>query len=217
MKTKLAVTLASSTLLVGGCKQAANPPTSAPPPAAAQAPIFQAEDFADLTKEALKELLAKVREALGLPNGQTQRPMSVTCYYMSIQPATIAYVCPTCGEKTLHSDFWFWVESPELDTCRRLLKELPNRECMALEESSFCRKCRPGTNAPSINLVIRYDDRTTNVVSGITSQDLRFLTDVLSGRLAVDQVRDIESPLKAHLPRLRQLLGATEGKTITTP
>ncbi len=130
------------------------------------------------------------------------------CYKPAAPAARLEYVCPVCGEKTLYTNVVSQRWTFELENCRRLFKELPHHEAMALDESNFCRKCRPTAKEAILELVLRFDDGTTNVVSNVTSRDLRLLRDFLGGRLAVkDEVGLETTSIKQHLPRLRELLG----------
>jgi hypothetical protein len=202
MKTRLVLTLTSSALLAGGCKEAADRPPSPPSSGTARPQTAQAALLTAMSKGEVKRLLATIERA------QAPEPkMGAMCYRMALPPDRMEYVCPTCGEKTLYEKEVSWTWMHQLDACRRLFKELPKHDTMTLDESSFCRKCRPGTNAPSLRLVIRYDDRTSNVVSGITSQDLRLLKGLLSGDRSYRTSNEGQVPLKQELPRLRALLG----------
>jgi hypothetical protein len=202
MKTKLALTLTSSALIAGGNTDAGAAQPARSPAPANEPQAVRAAQLAAMNKAEVKKLLAQIAKAKA-----PEPKMGATCYVPAPTPGRMEYVCPTCGEKTLHGAETASRWTYELDACRRLFKELPKRDTMTLDESSFCRKCRPGTNAPSLNLVIRYNDRTTNAVSGIASQDLRLLKGLLSGDRSYRTSNDGQSPLKQQLPRLRLLLG----------
>jgi len=212
MKTRIALTLTSSALLASGCEEAADKPPSPPSSGTAGPQAAQAAQLAAMSKAEVKRLLATVERA------QAPEPkMGAMCYEMVSAPARMEYVCPACGEKTLYEKEVSLTWTYQLDACRRLFKGLPMRETMTLDESSFCRKCQPGTNAPSLRLLIRFDDGTTNVVSPVRSEDLRLLRDFLGGKLAAKDAQDFETPLKTHLPRLRLLLGVPGNRSTTRP
>jgi hypothetical protein len=122
------------------------------------------------------------------------------------------YVCPVCGEKTLYTNRVSGSWSAELEDCRRVFTTMPKRETLTLDESSFCKKCTPGTNAPALKLQIRFDNGTTNSVSGISGDDLRILKGFLSGKLDCPTENDGTTALKNKLPRLRKILGITDEK-----
>ncbi len=156
-----------------------------------------------MSKTELKKLLANIEKTKA-----PEAKMGAMCY--SPVPASLnpmQYICPLCGEKTLHPANVATVWLSELESCRRLFKELPKRESMSLDESSFCKKCQPKAKEPALNLIVRYDDRTTNTVSAITSDDLRLLKDFLKGELSYTTFNEGKQPLKNELPRLRKLLG----------
>jgi hypothetical protein len=81
-----------------------------------------------------------------------------------------------------------------------------------LDETACCRKCRPKTTAPSVALVIHFDDGAARRIAPINAEQLRLLRDFLAGKLAVKGSNDGEAPLKAHLPELEKLLGDTPTK-----
>jgi hypothetical protein len=198
---KLALTLTSSALLASGVVQAGDAPK--PAPSAAPSPTaVQAAKLAALNKAELRKMLARIEQAKA-----PEPKMGAMCYEMVAPPERMEYVCPQCGERTLYAKDVAWKWNFELDNCRRLFKELPKRETMTLDESSFCRKCHPGTNAPSLKLQIRYDNGSTNTVPNITSDDLRILAGFFFGKLEYPTANDGTGVLKKELPRLRQLLG----------
>jgi len=201
-KTKLALTLTSSALLASGTADAAVGRPAAAVPTNARPAKVQAAKLAAMNKEDIKKLLAKIEQA------KAPAPkIGAMCYMVAISPERLDYVCPKCGQKTLHPKEVSWEWTHELDSCRRLFKEVPKREAMELDESSFCRKCQPNAVKSSLTLRIRYSDGTTNVVAKVTSDDLRLLKGLLGGSSAFATANDGTSDLKSNLPRLRELLG----------
>ena len=203
MNKKLALALASSTVLASAVSQAAEGPksSSAPPPP----PPIQASKMATLSKAELKKLLANIEKSK-----EPQAKMGAMCYSpapASPDPEWLTYVCPVCGKKTYHTgnDILSW--EYEITSCRRLFKELPHHEAMVLDESSFCKKCRSNKKKPALALQFHYDDGTTNTISGISSEDLRLLKGLFSGQLSHETPNEGTFPLKGELPRLHKLLG----------
>jgi len=85
MKTKLAITLASSALLVGTAPGADNASIASPPAPAS----IQAAKLAAMNKAELKKLLARVAEAKA-----PETKMGAMCYKMAAPPERMEYVCP---------------------------------------------------------------------------------------------------------------------------
>ena len=200
-----AVILTSSALLAGcGPKDGGTGTPDGDDPGT-QPPIVTTADMAKLSKDEIRKLLALIEKAKA-----PESKMGAMCYDMAAPPDRMEYVCPECGERTLHvadvSRRWAF----ELDQCRRLFNELPKGGALKLDESGFCRKCRPGEDAPSLKLEIRYGDGTNYVVPDVCADDLRLLKGFLSGRLDYSGSTDDTSALKDRLPRLRQLLGIKE-------
>lgn len=200
---KVVLALTSSALLTSGSLQAgdARSDTSTP---AVKTPAT-ASTLATLNKAELRKMLATIEKTKA-----PEQKMGAMCYSIAMPPPTLPYVCSVCGEKTLYTNDVVWKWSFTLDTCRRLFKDLPKRETMTLDESSFCKKCTPGTNAPTLKLLIRFDNGTTNTVSDITDNDLRLLGGFLSGKLDYPTFNAGTGALKDKLPRLRQILGIKE-------
>lgn len=198
--TKTILTLASSAMLASGAIGAGD--ASAVASTNAPQSALKAAALSTLNKAEIRKTLDMIEKAQA-----PEAKMGAMCYYMAMPSATQPYLCPTCGEKTLYTNDLVWKWNLELDTCRRLFKDLPKRETMTLDESSFCKKCSPDAVTPSLKLRIRFDNSTTNVVSDIKSEDLRLLQGFLAGKLEFEGAQGATGPLKNQLPRLRELLG----------
>jgi predicted RNA-binding Zn-ribbon protein involved in translation (DUF1610 family) len=201
-----AVILTSSALLAGcGPKDDGTGKSHGDDDPGAPPPIVTTADMAKLSKDEIRRLLARIEKA------HAPKPeMGAMCYSVAAPPDRMEYVCPECGEKTLYaadvSRRWAF----EINHCRRLFNELPKGGALTLDESAFCRKCQPDEHTPSLKLIIRYDDGTTQVVPEVGSGDLYLLTGFLAGRLSHSGFTGGSSALKDSLPRLRQLLGIKE-------
>jgi hypothetical protein len=200
---KVVLTLTSSALLASGSLQAGDARSDAFP-SAVKTPAT-ASTLATLNKAGIRKMLATIEKAKA-----PEEKMGAMCYSVAMPPPTLSYVCPACGEKTLYTNDVVWKWGFTLDACRRLFKELPKHETMTLDESSFCKQCTPGTNAPALKLQIRFDNGTTNTVSNLTDNDLRLLGGFLSGKLDYPTFNAGTGALKDKLPRLRELLGIKE-------
>ncbi len=161
----------------------------------------RSRDMKALNRQQLQKMLRHIA---------TARPpapkMGAMCYDMGPPPNRAEYVCPTCGEKTLYTQQQAYRVSWEVESCRRLLKEIPGG-AVTLDESAWCRKCQPDVKEPALALRLRFDDGTTRTVEQVNPEQLRLLRDFFAGKLAVKGVEDMETPLKEKLGELEKLLG----------
>ena len=142
------------------------------------------------------------------------------CYEMAAGPARLDYVCPDCGAKTLYAlkgstqegDVEMgWdvslVLSQELPACRRAVKTVAGLD-VSLDESEFCRNCRPDVKSPALVLVVRHPDAAEpHRARGINQDGLRLIRELLAGKETHTGATDDESALKDHMKRLIELLG----------
>jgi len=203
-RTRFAITLTTSALLAGDFATAGANPPPASPTGDAQPAKVEAAKLAAMSRAEMKKLLATIGQAKA-----AEPKMGAMCYEMALPPDRAEYVCPTCGEKTLYTQAMARVVAVELETCRHYFRSLPHREAMTLDESAFCRKCRPDAQWPELTLTLRYDDGTTNVVRRVSSGDLELLDAALKGEPFIDGSGEMKSVQK-QLPRLRELLGVKE-------
>jgi len=140
--------------------------------------------------------------------------MGAMCYEMAPPPATANYVCPRCGNKTLYNSAQSAFLDSELQECRDLVREI-GLSSVRLDETEFCRTCRPAVTKPALALVLLYDDAATSrVVRNIDANDLRILRGFFEGKEICKDAFDAESPLKDHLDRLETLLGLHAGDPV---
>lgn len=154
-----------------------------------------------LNRQQLQQMLQRIATA------KPPAPkMGAMCYDMAPPPNRAEYVCPTCGEKTLYTQQQACRVSWEVETCRRLMKEIQGGAA-TLDESAWCRKCRPNSTEPALALRLRFDDGTTRTVEKTNPEQLRLLRDFLAGKLLVKGEQDMETPLKDKLGELEKMLG----------
>lgn len=140
------------------------------------------------------------------------------CYEMAAPPDRLEYVCPTCSEKTLYitpktgSGMVEFLDR-DLGSCRHLVKQVKGLK-VSLDESAFCKKCKPNAKKQALTLIVTYNDtKSPNRVSPIDSGDLKLLVAFTQGKLVVSDDYDFESPLKKQIKRLEHLLGVSLEKT----
>ena len=162
-------------------------------------------DLKGLNRQQIQQMLQRVATA------KPPAPkMGAMCYDMAAPPNRAEYVCPVCGEKTLYTQQQARRVSWELETCRRLMKEIAS-SAVTLDESSWCKKCQPDAKEPALALRLRFDDGTTRTVEKVNPEQLRLLRDFLGGKLLVKGETDMETPLKDKLGELEKLLGEKMG------
>ena len=172
-----------------------------------------------LTSSALLagQLAAQDREAIRgqlagiLPAEKAEPAMSAMCYEIAVAPERFEYICPVCGERSFRIEGEGVISEMELVSCRRLWRELPSRERFTLDESGFCRKCRPAAAKPELILQVRYDDGRTEAVHGVHPGVLKLLAEVLRGRSRADSAEVRQSELKA-LTRISELVAVVESE-----
>jgi hypothetical protein len=189
----------------------------AEPPPSGQSAAVTTTEKAGMDRETLAR---KLRELASRPPPKDLETVVAMCYKMAAPPETAEYVCPVCHEKTLYglpstgakdlnagTSRAVWVLERELDSCRRLVKEIKGL-AVELDESQFCRKCSPNVKEPALGLVVRYSgQKTAYRVWGVTADDLLLLNEFLSGKDRHAGGRDEQTPMKSHLERLEELLG----------
>lgn len=131
------------------------------------------------------------------------------CYKVAVTPLRAEYICPVCGEKTLYADYKDTDIVNRIPTYRNMIKNIKGLD-IKLDESEFCKKCRPEMSSPQICLIIRYNEGAKiHRVCNINDNDIRLITEFTEGKDIHKSGNDGESPLKDYLERLQQLLGTT--------
>jgi len=119
------------------------------------------------------------------------------------------YVCPKCGEKTLHAAPGAVRLLDELlPACRRRIQQLTQLPAQ-LDESQFCRKCSPDVKTPALYLVLQFaDEAAPRRVKDVDADDLVLLAEFFAGKKKHgDAIGAETTPLKNHVRRLAELLG----------
>jgi hypothetical protein len=182
-------------------------PAPPPPGLAAKEPA----PIAPLTRAELAQRLQKLTET---PAPKDVGP-GATCYRRAAPPTTAEYVCPKDGSHTHYSkNSVLTAEVRDVPYLRDQATRLPGVEA-SIDESEFCRKCTPSAPAtPRATLVVRLKDGGEKRTRAVTSTDLSILREFLIGKLSHDD-QGGGTPLKSHLPRIRELLGMDEKPNLT--
>ena len=162
------------------------------------------------TSNAKNEILNKLKRLkdTAVPANLSSGAM---CYSMAAPPDRVEYVCPICHNKTLYEAskdnyglprFISW----ELTSCRRAVKEIKGMS-VELDETSFCKKCKPDAKKHELTLVVKYGKNETHRVKNVRLDDLKLLVEFTNGKLKHDVGAGGEEPLKNYLTRLHKLLG----------
>jgi hypothetical protein len=146
------------------------------------------------------EVLASTPAPENLKNG-------AMCYKIAAPPNRTEYICPVCGERTVHTDNTARFIERELTVCRTLADSISGID-LVLDEKQFCKKCSPKTEDPSLCIHLKFaGDTTTNTVCSVYSEDMQLLYEFTKGKLMHKDDYDNETPLKNYSVRLRELLG----------
>jgi len=127
------------------------------------------------------------------------------CYVSVIVTENWEYICPKCGEKTIHKQIYGAKDG--LDSCRRAAKEIKKLH-VKLDESQFCRKCSPDVENPRLALLVYYEgEERPHRIENIGLRDLILIRQFLSGSKKYTDEYDKEWALKNYSKRLSDLLG----------
>ena len=155
------------------------------------------------------EIEARLRKLTKIPP-PTKLSMGAMCYKMAGPPERIDYICPSCTQRTLYvreeSRQSVWFLKKELDSCRRIVKEIHGIE-VNLDETEFCKNCSPDAAEPKLCLVVQVKGEKPHRTRGVTADDLTVLGEFMSGKIIHKGGQDRELPLKNYTDRLETLLG----------
>jgi len=131
--------------------------------------------------------------------------MGAMCYEMAAPPQRVEYVCPKCGAKTLYaSNYVGTIE--DISSCRSQVESFKGLNAK-LDESEFCKKCRPKIKDPQLCLEINYaDDEKVHRTCNVTDTDMQLIAEFLSGSNVHKTFYDAQEPLKDYMERLETLL-----------
>lgn len=166
--------------------------------------VTTVESVKSMSRSEIESMLQKIEKQ------KAPKPfVSATCYVPPPVLKRAEYVCPACGQKTIYTTprNTRYV-SENVEAARR---EFPNLQKvsklkMELDESSFCKKCHPGTAEPQLVLKVTYSDGTVHEEKGIWAWDLKVLNAFFKGDSTIFNSRD-EVPLNFYIPILRRTLG----------
>jgi len=156
-----------------------------------------------------EQIAARLRELAASPS-PAELAMGAMCYGPPGPVESVDYVCPKCGERTTWTDPGAtWALTSTVTAARRYVAEIPDRG-VELDESAFCKHCRPDVTEPGIALVVHIDgEAEARRDANVSSDDVRLVVEFLQGSLVHKGSNDGESPLKDHIDRIEELLGVT--------
>jgi hypothetical protein len=172
------------------------------------------------------EVTQRLQE-LSLAPAPTDLARGAMCYKVAMPSERHEYICPTCGEKTLYAKDdgdrtknikdLAWTLHRDLDLCRRIVREI-RKISVKLDESQFCRKCKPDVEAPQLELVVTYEeDVEPHRAKGVRPDDLLLIKDFVEGKTKHTCSTDRQTPMKNHVKRLADLLGIDMEQTKKKP
>lgn len=157
------------------------------------------------------EIEARLRKLAESPPPK-KLEMGAMCYKMAAPPERVEYVCPACGHRTLYAESegvpWAVMQAVRggIEACRRQAGDIGGLR-FALDEHEFCRQCAPGVKEPALVLVFRLQgDSEDRRFRNVTPEDLRLLREFLTGKDRHQGDNDVETPLRDHTDRLREIL-----------
>jgi len=156
-----------------------------------------------------EQIAARLRELAASPS-PTELAMGAMCYGPPGPIGSADYVCPKCGDRTTWTDPGAtWALTSTVTAARRYVAEIPDRG-VELDESAFCKHCRPDVTEPGIALVVHIDgEAEARRDENVSPDDVRLVVEFLQGSLIHKGSNDGESPLKDHIDRIEELLGVT--------
>lgn len=166
-------------------------------------------DAASLDRQDLEKKLQDLAKA----PAPTKLAPGAMCYDMAMPSERIEYVCPICSEKTLYANdkTGFW-GIRDAGTYRRLAKQLQEKglDCK-LDESAFCQKCGKDIKEKTFVLETKWPGQEKPHRATVRNpNELTLIQEFLEGKMVHQGIPGDgrgETPLKNHLPRLRELLG----------
>jgi DNA-directed RNA polymerase subunit RPC12/RpoP len=130
------------------------------------------------------------------------------CYETGVPPTRADYVCPKCGERTLYTERHAALVRLDLPAMRRAAANLDGLSA-EVDESEFCRNCRPDVAEPKLALLVYYRDALTpHRLDGVSPTDIEILVEFLAGETTHQgDTPDEDSLLRDHVGRIAELLG----------
>jgi hypothetical protein len=133
--------------------------------------------------------------------------MGAMCYSPRPILESAEYICPVCGEKTIYTYHQAELVQNEIPVCRGLVARFKGAT-LKLDEGQFCRKCTPDSiPEPKLCLVAKIEDQQETKTCGISSDDIKMLTEFFEGKNIHKTSNDGETALKSNIPRIKELLG----------
>jgi hypothetical protein len=154
------------------------------------------------------EITDKLRKLVNSPPPVNLKPGAM-CYDMAGPPATAEYICPVCGEKTIYTEENTYTVQYGISSCRTTISSIKGLG-ITLDESQFCRKCRPEVEKPELCIQVKYkDEEKPHVCCKVSSDDLELIYEFINGEKKHAAFNGEEYPLKDYAARLKELLGIT--------
>ncbi|MDQ7826005.1 MAG: hypothetical protein RDV48_24595 [Candidatus Eremiobacteraeota bacterium] len=190
-----------STLTGRGALPSQKPPVATEAPSPAGSPRHTpAEAGPSMSRAEIEKRLKKLAE----DPAPTNLAQGAMCYAAGPRPGKVEseYVCPVCGHRTLYSNNFSVGDIP---SCRRLSGELGSLP-VKLDESEFCKACRPQVKEPRLGIIIQYPGEEPVRVWTVYEDDFLLLQQFSEGKDRYKDGGDWEQSLKDKVPRLKYLL-----------
>jgi hypothetical protein len=164
----------------------------------------------------IEDLRQRLRRLAESPPPAELNREGAMCYSVAPPPDRAEYLCPACGERTLYvlderahpgapDGLPAFVEF-DLQGCRNAAAEIEGVD-LRIEESEFCKACRPEVESPRIGLTVKHPGKPPHTTWNVAPEDLRLIREFLAGEPRHKAFNDAEEPLRDHVRRLAKLLG----------
>jgi hypothetical protein len=167
----------------------------------------------DISRDDINKQLEKIAK----DPAPTKLVPGASCYKVAMPPDRIEYHCPKCKTKVFldrnTAPMGGFIKIEQIRSWADELRKL-GLDCR-IDESDFCPKCSKDKvfdkeHPRALYWVITVDKH--EIRNKVEAFDYPLLKAFMKKELKVKAARDWESAIKQHLPRLRQLLGATDNK-----
>ncbi len=185
-------------LVFGVSSRGETQPASPLSPPSTVLPISQGQP---LTRQTMEEALRQLGESV--PPDPKSLSVGAMCYDMEMSQESGSFLCPKCNTKTF-VEAWIASQIAEAEAMVASMTSLQGK----LDCSGFCAKCNPPApgNEPRFILHITYPDDRSEVVSPVTTQELKILQQFLRGSDRFTGETGQESAMKDYLPRIEEIL-----------
>lgn len=140
----------------------------------------------------------------------TESTKGVACYYSGYTYKRIDYICPRCGEKTIHREYIGNVTMDTIISCRKLVKKITKIN-VKLDETLFCNRCNINPDErPMLCITVKHNTNSKpQRHCDINEEDLNLIYEYSEG-MKEHTTKTGKKPLVNYRYRLAELLGISK-------